>query len=149
MKERGIKKTSVPLLYKINYPEQGQYGYLVKMNRRKKKVHEIFSFARYKNQKECRKDAEKYARELDRKYPRMTRREIAQLRRSNFDSDMVGVRKVTKTVKGHTYEFWEASWSPSPNVVRKKLFSVNKYGDDKARKLARKVRREGLKEMED
>jgi len=81
-------------------------------------------------------------------YPRLTRREYAQIRRSNFKNNEVGVRKVTKTIKDSQYDFWEASWSPCVGVVKKKRFSVHKYGDEEARKLARVARAEGLIAMD-
>ena len=77
----------------------------------------------------------------------LTRREYAQLKRRNWKNKVVGVRKCIKKVKGFEYEFWEASWSPRLGVVKKRLFSVNKYGDKEAERMALKTREEGLASM--
>jgi hypothetical protein len=147
MKSKGIKKTTVPNLYRVNYPEHGQVGFLVKLNRKRKRIYRVFNFSQYTSQAECRKHAETYAREVNEKYPALTRRELAELLRPGSTRGMVGVRKISKEVKGRPYAFWEASWSPRPNEAKKKLFSVDKYGEKEAKRLAMEARREGLQSM--
>jgi len=89
------------------------------------------------------------AKILHKLYPQLTRQEYSQIKRKNFKNEIVGVRKLIKKVKGFEYEFWGASWSPKVGVVKKRLFSVNKYGDKEAENLALKARREGLASMQD
>lgn len=147
MGKHGIKPTKIPHLYHVNYPREGQVGYLVKLYRKKGDVDELFSFSKYPTKQACFKAAKKRAREVEKLYPRLTRREYAQIRRSNFKNSEVGIRKLTKSNKGFQYEFWQASWSPRVGVVKKKLFSVHKFGDEEAHKLARIARAEGLLAM--
>ena len=144
---KGLKPTNVPLLYEVNYPEQSQVGYLVKGLRRGRRFHEIFNFSRYSSEEECLKAAKSRAMTLHNLYPPLTRREYAQIRRRNWKNKIVGVRRCIKKVKGFEYDFWEASWSPRPGVVKKRLFSVNKYGDKEAERMALKMREEGLINM--
>jgi len=147
MKAKGLKATSIPLLYHVNYPEHGQVGFLVKLNRQRHQIYEVFNFSRFKTKAACRKAAEKFARAMDKKFPRLSRREMAELRRSNFGNGTIGVRRCTKVVNKKPYDFWEATWSPDPNVVKKKLFSIRKYGNAQAKKLALAARKEGLRTM--
>ena len=148
--ERGLKVTDVPLLYEVNYPEQSQIGYLVKGKRRDQPpFHEIFNFSKFPSEEACFKAAKARAKTLHKLYPPLTRREYAQIKRKNFKNEVVGVRKLVKKVKGFEYEFWEASWSPRVGFVKKRLFSVNKYGDKEAEQLALKTRQEGLANIED
>ena len=93
------------------------------------------------------KAAKSRAMTLHNLYPPLTRREYAQIRRRNWKNKIVGVRRCIKKVKGFEYDFWEASWSPRPGVVKKRLFSVNKYGDKEAERMALKMREEGLINM--
>ena len=147
---RGIKKTDVPLLYEVNYPEQAQVGYLVKGKRRDQRpFHIIFNISKYSSEEACFKAAKARAKTLHKLYPPLTRREYAQIHRKNFKNEVVGVRKLVKKVKGFEYEFWEASWSPRVGVVKKRLFSVNKYTDKGAERMALETRQEGLANMED
>jgi hypothetical protein len=147
MKSKGLRATKVPLLYHVRYPEHGQVGFLVKLNRQNHQVYEVFNFSRFKTKKACRTAAEKFARRMDRKFPRLSRQAMAQLRRSNFGNGIIGVRRCTKVVNKKPYKFWEATWSPEPNVVKKKLFSITKYGNTEARKLALAARKKGLRSM--
>ena len=146
---KGLKPTNIPLLYEVNYPEQSQVGYLVKGLRRGRRFHELFNISRYASKGECFKAAASRAKTLHELYPTLTRREYAQVKRKNWKNETVGVRKCLKKVKGFEYEFWEASWSPRPGVVKKRLFSVNKYGDREAQRLALKTREEGLASIRD
>ena len=116
----------------------------MKLNRQNHQVYEVFNFSRFKTKKACRNAAEKFARRMDRKFPRLSRQEMAQLRRSNFGRGIIGVRRCTKVVNKKPYKFWEATWSPEPNVVKKKLFSISKYGNTEARKLCACRQEEGL-----
>jgi hypothetical protein len=61
---------------------------------------------------------------------------------------MVGVRLVTDVVKGHPYDFWTAVWSDRRRNKRMRKFSVLKYGDKEAKKLAMRARAEGLAAMD-
>jgi len=85
---------------------------------------------------------------LHKLYPPLTRQEYSQIKRKNFTNKIVGVRRLVSIVKEEPYDFWEASWSPKVGVVKKRRFSVNKYGEEEARKLALKTRQDGLASME-
>ena len=149
LSERGIKATKIPLLYEVFYPEQSQVGYLVKGKRRGHPFHKIFNISQYPSEEACFKAAASEAKSLHKLYPTLTRQEYAQIKRKNFKNKIVGVRRLVKKVKGFEYDFWEASWSPRVGVVKKRLFSVNKYGgDEEAKKLALKARQDGLASME-
>jgi hypothetical protein len=69
---------------------------------------------------------------------------FAEIERRKSRTRMVGVRRTTQTVKGHEQDFWEAWWSDLRHNRRSKRFSVNKYGEDEAKQLAVKARRNGL-----
>ncbi len=140
MKNKGIKRTSVPLLYEVNYPEHGQVGFLVRMNRRGKRIYKIFNFSQHGSRDQTRKAADQYAKQLNREFPLLSRKELAMKRKA-------GVRRVVKKARGREFTFWEASWSPQPNRVKRVLFSVKKYGSSKAKNLALDARAKGLAAM--
>ena len=144
----GIKSTDISHLFHVNYPKQGQIGFLVKVQRARRKIYEVFNFAQFPDENACFEAAKKRALEVDQLFPRLTRKEYAQIKRSNFKNEEVGVRKLIKKSKGIEYEFWEASWSPHVGRVKKKRFSVKKYGEEEAHMLARQARAEGLAAME-
>ena len=63
-------------------------------------------------------------------------------------SGIHGVRQVIIRGKnGGLLKSWMATWSPEPGVVRKKQFSIRKFGEEKAKKLAIRARRRALRNM--
>ena len=96
MKKKGIKRTSVPLLFEVNYPEHGQVGFVVRLNRRGKRVYSIFNYSQYGSKAACRKAAGQYARKLDQQFPRLSRQELAMIRGKKNS----GVRRVVNRSGG-------------------------------------------------
>ena len=143
MKNKGIKRTNTPLLFEVNYPEHGQVGYVVRLNRRGKRVYRIFNYSQFASKDATRKAAAQYARKLDKEFPRLSRQELATIRGKKNS----GVRRVVNRSAGRDYAFWEASWSPKPNQVKRVKFSVKKYGNERAKKLAMSARTQGVKTM--
>src|ERR1035437_2435390 len=95
--------------------------------------------------RECRDAKEK-------EMPTYSRREIADIITRRNTSGVRGVRirksKRMLTDGEHIYLFAEASWSTRPNVVKKKSFSLDLYGEDEAWKMALKVRKDALRDLE-
>ncbi|MCH1509877.1 MAG: hypothetical protein L7T84_11770 [Akkermansiaceae bacterium] len=52
--------------------------------------------------------------------------------------------KVTVVTNGASYQFWQATWSPAPGERRCVKFSIKRYGDREAFKLAVVARNEGV-----
>jgi len=97
--------------------------------------------------------ARDYRDQLEEEYPHYSRKEIARIKSERNSSGTVGVRLSQEAdarwPSQPVYLYWVAQWSPSPGVRKTKRFSVNKYGADKAYKLALAARRKGVREMED
>lgn len=149
-KTTGIKKTNVPHMFRVNYPQHGQVGYVVRLQRLDKRFYEIFNFSQFENQEVCRKAAAKRAKELAAKYPILSRRERAERRLKKAGTKHVpGVRRIVKRHGDKEYPFWEALWWPKPNTLVKRSFSIFKYGAKEARRLAIEARRAGVKTMKD
>lgn len=59
-------------------------------------------------------------------------------------SGVVGVSKVSVVTNGATYQFWQATWSPETGQRRCVKFSIRRYGDQEAFRLAVMAREEGV-----
>lgn len=97
--------------------------------------------------------AKQYRDELIKQHPPMTRQEFADIRRSNNKSGITGVYCYAKPyyLKGGEKReiwYWEANWPTSVNGSEHIAFSVKEYGEERARSLAIRARREGLKKVE-
>lgn len=157
MPKVGESNTGTPGVIKINYPEKGQIGYLVKAERRHKKIHEIFYVSHYEGDwKTCFKDAKAKAKQFFLENPLYSRKEVAEIITRRNKSGVRGVR-----IKSKKY-FWksdpdkytiflsaEASWSPQKNTVKKRTFSLDKYGEEEAWRLACDARKKGIRQMDE
>lgn len=83
------------------------------------------------------------------RFPKLSRKQSMQIERRKSQTGVVGVTRVTTTVKGFEYDFWRASWTDLRGARRTRVFSINKYGDDDARKRAVAARQKGLDELPD
>jgi hypothetical protein len=77
----------------------------------------------------------------------MSRREWAEIRRRRGRSGIHGVQRVIDRTVRLWRKAWKAIWSPVPGKVRKRQFSIRKYGEEAAKLLAIRARQEGLRKM--
>lgn len=129
------------------------HGYQLRFQRRGKVVDKFYSDSIHGGKNKALAAAKKHRDQLEKDNPRYSRKEMAQKVSSKNTSGVVGVRLAEeKSVVGeweYTYYFWVAQWSPKPGVRKTKRFSVNKYGDEKAYKMAVAARKKGVREMDD
>jgi len=59
-------------------------------------------------------------------------------------SGVVGVSKVTVVSNGASYLFWQATWSPAPGKRRCIKFSIRRYGDREAFRMAVEAREDAI-----
>lgn len=120
--------------------------------RRRGKTHSaFFTDQKHGGKKRALAAAQKHYRKLLAKLgppPQRRRRWWAEIRRRKGSSGIVGVQKKVERRHGEVRTFWVAAWSPKPHVARRKTFSVWQYGSKKARQLALRARRAGLRSME-
>jgi hypothetical protein len=77
-----------------------------------------------------------------------SRRWWAELLRRRGRSGIIGVQRMVDRRSTRPRTYWMATWSPEPYVVRRKAFSVKKLGAKKAKRLAIRARRAGLRSMQ-
>lgn len=144
------KQTTRPrYVYRVKYPKNGTDGYLAKVVRGEKRFQQVFSLVEFDgDHAAAQRAAARAVARFVKANPRLSRRAVAELPRQKADRDLpVGVRRVRNKVRGHTYDFFEASWSPEPNRQVKKRFSVTAHGRKKALELAVAARKSGLRAM--
>ena len=145
------KPSRTPGICRIDQPEKHNHGFFVRMQRRGKIHSAFFTDKRHGGRAPALAAAQKHQRKLAAKLGepvRMSRRQFAQLPRRNNSSGIVGVRRVLVRRVRSVRKYWMATWSPKLHVVAKKAFSVNRYGSRKAKQLAIRARRAGVRSME-
>ena len=128
---------------RIDQPEKHNHGYYVRLSRQGKTEAKFFADKSNGGKRAALRAAREYEAELVRKAETRggKKREIKSVRNT---SGKVGVSRSVSRNGDQVYEYWQASWSDSDGKRRSAKFSVNKYGEEKARRLALKARREGL-----
>lgn len=131
-----------------NYKNRAD-GWWVRLQWRGEKFSRFFKDADYGGKSGALKSARQFNRELRSTYPKPTRQENSQ-RQTARTGKIIGVRRLVKTDKrweNLTYEVWEARWSHKKYQRRVRTFSIEKYGEEEAKKLAIEARQQGLSEM--
>ena len=128
---------------RIDQPHKHNHGYFVRITRNHKTESKFFSDksnggkrAALRAAKACHAQLMEWADSQQKKKKKPGARNT---------SGIVGVnRAVNKTGE----EYWQAAWVDSKGRRRNAKFSTKKYGEEKAKRLARKARRDGEKEKE-
>ncbi|MEM9444513.1 MAG: AP2 domain-containing protein [Verrucomicrobiota bacterium] len=120
---------------------------LVKLRRQGEVHQKYFGYKTYGSAKASKDAAVKYRDAVMKKHPEMSRRDYAEIKKSNNKSGIPGVCRTFHTVKGISYPVWQAAWSPAPGKRRCKKFFVSTHGERKAKKLAIEARHKALTKM--
>ncbi len=135
----------------IDKGKTGTHGWEVRLTRRGQHVAKYFSDRDFRGKRGSLAAAKAFRDEQVEKLRPYTRLELVK-RAEDRSGNILGVRLrenvVEKNGWQYTYKTWEASWTPAQGGKRvKRQFSVNKYGDDKAYKLAVKARKDALRDI--
>jgi hypothetical protein len=145
------KLPNTPGISRIDQPSHRTHGFFVRLQRKDKIHSAFFTDKKYGGQPQALAAAQEHYKKLAAKLglpARKSRRFWAELRRRKSSSGIVGVQKAVDRRSKRPQTYWKATWSPEPYVVRRKQFSARKFGARKARLLAIRARRAGLKSMQ-
>ena len=140
------RRSKTPGISRIDQPSHRTHGFFVRVHHRGKIHSAFFADEKHGGRKQAFAAAQKRHLKLRKKLampPWRSRRWNAEIVRRRGKSRIQGVRRI---VVGRR-KYWQATWSPEVGVVRKKQFSVRKYGAVKAVVLAIRARRAGLRSM--
>ena len=144
------KPSKTPGICRINQPEKHNHGFFVRLQRDGKLYSAFFSDQKHGGRAQALATAQKLYQEwrtILGPPKQASRRAWAEIRRRKGRSAIVGVQRMVVRRGGRVRKYWKASWSPEPYVVARKLFSIEKYGAKKAKLLAIRARRAGLRNM--
>lgn len=135
-KVRGITR--------IDIARSNTHGWEIRIRRRGNSINEYFSDIGSGGIREAYESA--IARlnvlEQDENLRPYTRTELSGLVSKRNTSGIVGVRKSKRSNKSEGYDSWTAFGAPRPGDHMVKSFSINKYGEEEAKRLAIAQRKE-------
>jgi len=144
------RPSATPGVCRIDQPAKHNHGFFVRLARRGKIHSAFFTDKKHGGREPALAAAQAHYAKLRQKYgpsPKLSRRWWAEIRRRKGSSHVVGVQQAVNRRGKKPTVYWKATWSPEPHVVRRKWFSVKKYGARQAKKLAIKARRAGVRSM--
>lgn len=142
--KRALK--GFPGLYReVNGKEGKRFRILI--NHNKEIIQEYFYVSNATTEAQAKKSAIARWREWRVLYPVITKRRFREIPRHPTSTGITGVTRIISTVKGHEYEFWKATWTTLRGDKRTRQFSVNKYGETEAKRLAIEARQEALDQI--
>ncbi len=130
-------------LARIDLPGSSTHGWQVRLQRRGVKYGKFFGDGVFGGVDRSLIAAKRWR---DRLLERLEGEEMVRIctRSTRNRSGVVGVSKVSVVTNGTTYEFWQATWSPEKGRRRCVKFSIRRYGDQEAFRLAVLAREEGV-----
>ena len=133
---------------RIDQREKHNHGFFVRLQRKGIIHSAFFADKSHGGKRRAFRAAQKHFRGLEKKYQPITRKRWAEMLRRKGKSGIIGVRRAIIRRRGKRGRvYWQANWSPKPHVVRRRTFSVRKFGERKARTLAILARRIGVQTM--
>jgi len=144
------RPSQTPGICRIDQPEKRTHGFFVRVARKGKIHSAFFTDHKHGGKAQALAAAQQHRQQLLAKLglpSQKSRRWWAEIRRRKGYSNVVGVQKVIVRRGKQPLVYWMATWSPEPYVVRRKWFSVKKFGTRKAKRLAVQARRAGVRSM--
>ena len=133
---------------RIDQPSRRTYGFFVRLARKGKIYNAFFADQTHGGKRKALEAARLHYQKLLRQHGRISRKDWAQVVRRKGRSGIVGVRRLAvKTGKKKAWA-WVAAWSPRRGEVKRRMFSEKKFGARRAKELAIKARRTGVRTME-
>jgi len=127
------------------------HAWNVRVQKNGKSYSKLFSDRKCGGKRKAQKEARQYRDELFEKLaqiPTKPRGQRIVYRDVRNTTGVLGVsRKAKKSPYGTISEVYSVSWRPAPGVQKGTSFSIRKYGEKKAFKLAVALRRKMLREI--
>lgn len=129
---------------RIDLPNLGTHGWQIRLQRRGKKYAKFFSDSLHGGTEQSLRTAREWRDALIEEISSHQQARICTTSPRN-SSGVVGVSKVkVVATNGNTYEFWQATWSPTPGQRKSVKFSITRHGNELAFQLAIEARNQGV-----
>jgi hypothetical protein len=145
------KPSKTPGISRIDQPEKRNHGFFVRLQREGKIYSAFFTDLKYGGKAAALAAAQRFHHQSVAIFgppARFNRQWWAEVVRRKGRSGIHGVLRVINRQSKPWRKYWQASWSHAPYIVRRKMFSIRKFGEERAKQLAIRARREGVRNMQ-
>ncbi|MDF1753208.1 MAG: AP2 domain-containing protein [Verrucomicrobiales bacterium] len=130
---------------RIDQVDKKNHGYYVRITHKGQRYQKYFPDKSNGGKAKALRAAKAYRDEILAKLPKDKQDAASRKKRRIKKSGITGVTHVvSKSVKGKNYDYWQAAWVDESNRRKTAKFSIARYGEEKALKMAKKARREGV-----
>lgn len=135
----------------VNHSAHGPQvrGWMVRLQNRGQQSVKFFNDQTFGGNRQAMIAAKQFRDELEKNSRAYTVKELAQRPSVRNSSGTVGVRKHQQIdQRGDTpyvYDYWVAQWIDGLGHRKTRMFSVRKYGNREAKRLAMSARRQGVR----
>jgi hypothetical protein len=135
----------------IRIDSDSTHGWQVRVYRHGKTYSKLFSDRRHGGKEEAFQKALTFRAELEDEVAALPeaapRRRLIRSNKNNA-TGVVGISRTFKRDRrGVKHEVYAVSWNPEPGIARGTSFSIKKYGEDAAFKMACKLRWEKMRDI--
>ena len=144
------RPSKTPGICRIDQPSHRTHGFFVRMQRNGVIHSAFFTDLKYGGKTAALAAALKFYRKITAIFgppPMLNRRLWAETVGRRGRSGIHGVCRTINRKTKPWRKYWLAAWSPEPGVVKRKEFSIRKFGEARARQLAIRARRAGVRSM--
>jgi hypothetical protein len=135
----------------IRIDSDSTHGWQVRVYRYGKTYSRLFSDRKCGSKDEAFKHAVEYRERLESDVAEMPENEPKRRFIRHNKNNATGVLGVSRTYKvdrqGNRHEVYAVSWNPEPGTARGTSFSIKKYGEETAFKMACRLRYQKMKEI--
>jgi len=144
------RSSATPRICRIDQPHKHNHGFFVRVQRAGKIHSAFFSDKKFGSREKSLAAAQRGLIRLRRRAALVKsspRRWNAEVVRRRGKSGIHGVQRIIDRGVKPWRKYWKATWSPELGKVARKQFSIRKHGEEKAKRLAIRARRAGLRKM--
>lgn len=145
---RGRKNSDLYGIYRLDSSEKNMHGWLVQITRSGSHQRKYFSDLSWGGKQNALLEARQFRDVLLRRSRLMSKVEYVSILRKSNRSGIAGVcRAIGETRTGAKVAYWIAFWPKEGGLRGSAKFSVSKYGEENAFRLAVEARENGLKSV--
>ena len=145
------RPSKTPGICRIDQPHKRTHGFFLRVQRNGIIHSAFFTDLKYGGKAAALAAARKFHRQATAIFgpsPMLDRRHWAETVGRKGRSGIRGVHRVIDRRGKPWRKYWQTKWSPEPGVVRKRRFSIRKFGEERAKQLAIRARRTGVRNMQ-
>jgi hypothetical protein len=146
------RPSKTPGISRIDQPSHRTHGFFLRASRHGEIFSAFYSDKKYGGRAKALAAAQEHRLKLLKIVGlpvQKSRRLNAEIVRRRGRSGIHGVQRVIDRKSKPWRKYWVATWSPKLGVSRKRHFSIRKFGEERARQLAIRARRAGLRSIVD